>query len=153
MMFSSTRLPVTRHLANGPRTVIDRSPLIFFLHNNRFSILISVRTHLSLCVRVFVCIYSMCVCMHACIFVCIYVLCRCMYIGLGVALSTVRSCIFVYRSPSLYRSFTPKWRHCSSTNPILIHPFLPTFLPVSTPNPIAVWLLSACLTLCSWPTA
>ena len=40
---------------------------------------------------------------------------------------------------SLHSSFTPSLKLCSSTNPILIHPLLPTYrvyLPVSTPNTI-----------------
>src|SRR6218665_3497899 len=37
---------------------------------------------------------------------------------------------------SLHSSFTPNLKHCSSTNPILICPLLPTSLPGSTPNTI-----------------
>ena len=33
-------------------------------------------------------------------------------------------------------SFTPNWKNCSSTNPTLIHPLLPTSPSVSTPNTI-----------------
>jgi len=36
--------------------------------------------------------------------------------------------------------------HPSSTNPILIHPLLPTSLPVSTPNNIHHSRLTVCLT-------
>src|SRR6218665_209371 len=35
---------------------------------------------------------------------------------------------------SLHSSFTPNLKHCSSTNPFMICPLLPTSLPVSTPN-------------------
>ena len=45
---------------------------------------------------------------------------------------------------SLHSSFIPNWKHCSSTNPILIHPILPTSIPVSTPNTIH----HSCLTVC-----
>ena len=40
----------------------------------------------------------------------------------------------LYIGLSVHSSFTPNWKHCSSTNPNLIHPLLPTSLPVSTPN-------------------
>src|SRR6218665_999205 len=57
---------------------------------------------------------------------------------------------------SLHSSFTPNLNHCSSTNPILICPLLPTSLPVSTPNTIHHSLLtvylpdSLDLTRCLW---
>jgi len=45
--------------------------------------------------------------------------------------------------PSLHGSFTPNWKRCSLRNPIPIHPLLPIFLPVSTPDTIhhsSFWL-------------
>src|SRR6218665_1242934 len=47
--------------------------------------------------------------------------------------------------PSLHSSFTPNLKHCSSTNPILICPLLPTSLHVSTPNAIHHSRLTVCL--------
>src|SRR6218665_356936 len=46
---------------------------------------------------------------------------------------------------SLHSPFTPDLKHCSSTNPILICPLLPTSLPASTPNTIHHSRLSVCL--------
>jgi len=46
---------------------------------------------------------------------------------------------------SLHSSFTPNWKHCSLANPILIHPLLPTSLPVSTPNTMHQSHLTVCL--------
>jgi len=64
---------------------------------------------------------------------------------------------------SLHSSFTPNLKHCSSTNSILIHPLLPTFLLVSIPNTIyhsrlTVCLpdsldLIRCLSILFWPSA
>src|SRR6218665_427697 len=48
---------------------------------------------------------------------------------------------------SLHSSFIPNLKHCSSTNPFLICPLLPTPLPVSTLNTIHHSRLTACLTL------
>src|SRR6218665_3846204 len=50
---------------------------------------------------------------------------------------------------SRHSSFTPNLhvKHCSSTNPILIHRLLPTSLPVSTPNTIHHSRLTVCLSL------
>src|SRR6218665_1756916 len=46
---------------------------------------------------------------------------------------------------SLHSCFTSNLKHCSSTNPILICPLLPTSLPVSTPNTIHHSRLTVCL--------
>ena len=46
---------------------------------------------------------------------------------------------------SLHSSFIPNLKHCSLTNPILIHPLLPTSLPISTPNTIHRSRLTVCL--------
>jgi len=64
---------------------------------------------------------------------------------------------------SFHSSFTPNLKHCSSTNAILIHPLLPTSLPVSTPNNIhhsrlTVYLpdsldLTWCLSILFWTIA
>jgi len=48
---------------------------------------------------------------------------------------------------SFHGSFTPNWKHYSLANPILVHPFPCTSLPVSTPNTIDHSRLSASLTL------
>ena len=49
--------------------------------------------------------------------------------------------------------FTPNWKHCSSKNPVLIHPLLPPSLPVSIPNTIHLGRLYVCLpnSLDLWP--
>src|SRR6218665_3142383 len=46
---------------------------------------------------------------------------------------------------SLHSSFNPSVKHCSSTNPMLIHPPLPPSRPVSTPNTIHHSHLTVCL--------
>src|SRR6218665_1984978 len=46
---------------------------------------------------------------------------------------------------SLHSSFSTSLKHCSSTNPMRIHPLLPTSLPVSTPNTIHHSHLTVCL--------
>ena len=56
--------------------------------------------------------------------------------------------------PSLHISFTPNWKHCSLANPILIHCFPHTSLPVSTPSTIHHSRLTVCLPAWlsgSWP--
>ena len=45
-------------------------------------------------------------------------------------------------SPS---SFTPKWKRCSLSNPMLFHPLPRTSLPISTPNTIHLSRLTVCL--------
>jgi len=57
---------------------------------------------------------------------------------------------------SLHSSFTPNCKQCFLTNLILIHPLLPTSLPVSTPNTFHHSRLTAYLpdsldlTCCLW---
>jgi len=46
---------------------------------------------------------------------------------------------------SLHSFFTPNLKHCSSTNPILIHSLLPTSPHFSTPNTIYHSHLTVCL--------
>src|SRR6218665_1666153 len=46
---------------------------------------------------------------------------------------------------SLLGSFTPNRKHCSSTNPILIHPLLPTSLPSQLQTPSTIAICSVCL--------
>src|SRR6218665_2199316 len=45
----------------------------------------------------------------------------------------------------LHSSFTPSLKYCSPTNPILIHPLIPTSIPVSTPNTLYHSRLTVCL--------
>src|SRR6218665_925406 len=50
--------------------------------------------------------------------------------------------MYTYTAPQFFHS---KQKHCSSTNPILIHHLLPSSLPVSTPSTVYHSRLTVCL--------
>ena len=60
-----------------------------------------------------------------------------------IVLRIVRSLLML--RVSLYSSFTPNWKHSSSTNSIQIHPFLTT---TQLQTPLAIAFLPACLPDC-----
>jgi len=62
-----------------------------------------------------------------------------------VLLSLFRTHSQAFLLQLFHSSFTPNLKRCFSTNPILIHPLLPTSFPVSTPYTIHHSRMTVCL--------